>query len=256
MVASATYIVNDLLDLESDRQHPTKRNRPFAARQLSVGSGLAASVILLVGSVLLATFLPKSFSVALAAYLATTVLYSLRLKRIPSLDVVLLAGLYTLRVVAGAWATDIPLSFWLLAFSMFLFLCLALAKRVAELLDRDSIAALSGLSNKGFVPGRSYSSDDRLALQVMGAASGYLAVLVLALYINSPEVAVLYATPQILWLIAPAMLLWVTRLWIVTSRGKLSEDPVIFAMRDPETWSTAAFVLLVLLAATYLRISL
>jgi 4-hydroxybenzoate polyprenyltransferase/phosphoserine phosphatase len=249
LCASATYIINDLLDLDADRHHTKKRTRPFAAGMLSVQSGIIACIVMLTAGILIALQLPTGFQIALACYLFATLLYSFRLKRVASLDVLLLAGLYTLRVVAGAWATGLALSFWLLAFSMFIFLCLALVKRVAELVEMrrreaDTGAALSRIK------GREYGTEDIPILQVMGATSGYLSVLVLALYIHSPEVARLYATPEILWLIAPLMLLWVTRLWVVTTRGYMNDDPIFFAIKDPETWITAAITGCILIAAT------
>jgi 4-hydroxybenzoate polyprenyltransferase len=204
---------------------------------------------MLIVGVGIAMRLPAGFQIALACYLVATLLYSFRLKRVASLDVLLLAGLYTLRVVAGAWATGLALSFWLLAFSMFIFLCLALVKRVAELVELQRRDAHLGVAFSQ-IKGREYGIEDIPILQVMGATSGYLSVLVLALYIHSPEVAQLYATPEILWLIAPLMLLWVTRLWVVTTRGYMNDDPIFFAIKDPETWITAAVTGCILVAAT------
>lgn len=248
LCASATYLVNDLLDLESDRHHVRKRLRPFAAGTLSATSGLLATSLLLISGWLIATALPPLFQLALGSYIVVTLLYSFWFKRIASLDVITLAGLYTLRVVAGAWATGIHLSFWLLAFSLFLFLCLALAKRVAELVNHSRSSSTEGCTG-AMLRGREYGPGDTQMLQIMGATSGYMSVLVLALYINSPEVSRQYHSPQLLWLIAPAMLLWITRFWIVTSRGYMDEDPISFAIRDPETWATAAFTGLVLFLA-------
>jgi 4-hydroxybenzoate polyprenyltransferase len=248
LCASATYIVNDLLDLESDRHHARKRRRPFASGALSARAGLAMALMLLATGLALTGMLPVAFRLILVAYIAITLLYSFWFKRIASLDVTTLAGLYTLRVIAGALATGITLSFWLLAFSLFLFLCLALAKRVAELIEHGKLVEVNQRSSRD-IRGREYTIDDTQILQTLGSATGYIAVLILALYINSPEVASLYATPWLLWLIAPAMLLWITRLWVVTSRGYMNEDPISFAIRDPETWATAGFTGLVLVAA-------
>jgi 4-hydroxybenzoate polyprenyltransferase len=172
---------------------------------------------------------------------------------VASLDVIVLAGLYTLRIVAGALATGINLSFWLLAFSMFIFLSLALVKRVAELVELRKKEASTGAS-LGKLRGREYATEDVVVLQSLGAASGYLSVLVLALYIHSPEVSELYRSPEILWLIAPLMLLWVTRLWVVTARGYMDEDPIFFAVKDPETWATSLAIAGILFASTMLSI--
>jgi 4-hydroxybenzoate polyprenyltransferase len=248
LCASATYIVNDLLDLESDRHHARKRRRPFASGALSAKAGLAMALALLATGLALTGILPVAFRLILVTYIAVTLLYSFWFKRIASLDVTTLAGLYTLRVIAGALATGIKLSFWLLAFSLFLFLCLALAKRVAELIEHGRLVEANQRESRD-LRGREYTIDDTQMLQTLGSASGYIAVLILALYINSPEVASLYATPWLLWLIAPAMLLWITRLWVITSRGYMNEDPISFAIRDPETWATAGFTALVLVAA-------
>ena len=251
--ASATYLINDLLDLEADRHHHKKRNRPFAAGTLDIRSGLLAVLLLLASGMALALLLPVGFQLALGAYLVTTLLYSIWLKRVASLDVIILAGLYTLRIIAGAFATGISLSFWLLAFSMFIFLSLAMVKRVAELVEaQKKESATSTLHEK--LPGRDYAPEDVTVLKSMGAASGYLSVLVLALYIHSPEVSQLYRSPEVLWLVAPLMLLWVTRLWVVTARGYMDEDPIFFAAKDPETWATGAVVALILTCATLIKI--
>ncbi len=253
LCASATYIINDLFDLDADRHHAKKRSRPFAAGTLSVQSGIAACLLMLIAGLSIALQLPAAFQFALAGYLVATLLYSFRLKRVASLDVLLLAGLYTLRVIAGAWATGVALSFWLLAFSMFMFLCLALVKRVAELIELQKRQAAAGQLT-GSIRGREYGIEDIQILQIMGATSGYIAVLVLALYINSPDVTKLYATPEILWLIAPLMLLWITRLWVITTRGYMDDDPIFFAIKDPETWVTAALTAVILAAASTLTL--
>lgn len=251
--ASATYIVNDLLDLDADRHHHKKKKRPFAAGTLSVQCGLLSIVGLMSTGLLLALALPLGFQLSLVTYIVTTLLYSLWLKRVASLDVLVLAGLYTLRIVSGAFATGINLSFWLLAFSMFIFLSLALVKRVAELVEVHKRETVAG-ETLGKLRGREYSTEDIAVLQSLGASSGYLAVLVLALYIHSEDVSQLYRGPEILWLIAPLLLLWVTRLWVVTARGYMDEDPIFYAIKDPETWATAAAVVLIMMASTFVSI--
>jgi 4-hydroxybenzoate polyprenyltransferase len=199
----------------------------------------------------LALLLPGLFQAALGVYVVTTLLYSFRLKEVASLDVIILAGLYTLRIIAGAFAAGLTLSFWLLAFSLFMFLCLALVKRVAELIE---LKKRESQTERIEVRGREYSTEDIPILQIMGASSGYLAVLILALYINSSEVLALYKSPEVLWLIAPLLLLWVTRLWVVTTRGYMDEDPIFFAIKDPETWITALVTGMILVAATVLEL--
>ena len=246
LIASSTYFVNDLFDLDADRAHKSKCRRPFAAGTLSIKSGLLVGGVLLLVGAAISSLLPVGFQLCLLAYLVSTLCYSFVAKSIASLDVIFLAGLYTLRVIGGAFAIDVALSFWLLAFSMFIFLCLALAKRVAELVDLDG--------GKGSVAkGREYTTFDIPLLQMLGASCGYIAVLVIALYINSDEVVVLYQTPQILWLIAPLLLLWVTRLWMITARGYMDQDPIVWAVKDPETWITSAVAVLIIVAAKFLN---
>ena len=226
LFASSVYIINDLVDLESDRRHPRKCRRPFASGALPIPVGLLIAPVLLLGAITCATLLlPHRFLLVMLAYLLATTLYSFWLKAKPVIDVILLACLYTVRIVAGTAAIGIAPSFWLLAFSMFIFLGLALVKRYAEL---DSLARSSQLK----AAGRGYHLEDMPILQSMGAASCYLSVLVLALYINSPEVRLLYPAPWVLWLLCPMLLLWITRVWLLTHRGLMHDDPVVFAARD------------------------
>lgn len=227
LCASSVYILNDLLDLEDDRHHASKCRRPFASGALSIGSGLAAFPLLLggafVGAVLL---LPWKFSLALAAYYLLTVAYSFWLKRLMTVDVIILAMLYTSRIVAGTFAFEVKLTFWMLAFSMFIFLSLALVKRYAEL--RDARAKGSEAKTRG----RGYFPDDLEMISSLGASSGYLAVMVLALYIQDGSTAAMYHYPQIIWLACPLLLFWITRMWMLTHRGLMHDDPVVFAIKD------------------------
>jgi 4-hydroxybenzoate polyprenyltransferase len=227
LCASSVYLLNDLLDLADDRYHHSKRNRPFAAGRLSIKSGLIACPILLVGAFAGALWLlPAQFSGALIVYYILTLAYSLSLKRRMVVDVIALAVLYTMRIIAGAAAFNLSLSFWMLAFSMFLFLSLALVKRYAELHDARS----KGHTEK--TPGRGYFPDDLQMISSLGAASGYLAVVVLALYIDDQANPDLYAYPHLIWLACPLLLFWTTRVWSLTHRGQMHEDPVVFAIRD------------------------
>ena len=242
LAASATYVLNDLLDLTADRQHPTKKRRPFASGALSVGTGALLAGILFVAALALGRLVPStSYFGLLGLYIIATTAYSMYLKRLPVLDVLLLAGLYTLRVLAGVAATDVPFSPWLLAFSMFLFLSLAFVKRFSEL------GALPEASDA--VPRRGYRRGDREWLGSMGAASGYLSVLVLALYVSSEQVLVLYRRPFLLWLICPLLLFWVSRMWLLAHRGRLHEDPIVATARDPVSYVIGIAVGAVLVAA-------
>jgi 4-hydroxybenzoate polyprenyltransferase len=225
LAASSNYLLNDLLDLASDRGHQVKRRRPAAAGEVPVSLVLAMAGILLAGALLLALLLPRVFCAWLLLYVVVTLGYSLRLRRYMLLDIVALACLYTLRVVAGGAATGIPLSYWLLTFSLFMFTSLALVKRCSEL-------AASDPASQARIGGRGYCSADFGLLRSMGIASGYLAVLVIALYVNSPDTTALYSRPTVLWLMCPLVLYWVSRIWILAGRGRVLEDPVDFALRD------------------------
>jgi 4-hydroxybenzoate polyprenyltransferase len=225
LCASAVYLLNDLLDLEADRQHIRKRNRPFAAALIPIWQGIMMVPLLLGVVVVLCTYLPMAFSAVLFAYFAMTLAYSLRLKRQVIVDVMLLAALYTMRIIAGAAATSVTPSFWLLAFSMFVFLSLAVVKRYSEMyvmLQQQKLTAA----------GRGYRVSDLPVLASIGASAGMAAVLVLALYIKDPETALLYPDKVWLWLVPPLLLYWVSRVWMKTCRGEIDDDPVIFAIKD------------------------
>jgi 4-hydroxybenzoate polyprenyltransferase/phosphoserine phosphatase len=244
LASSAVYLLNDLADLAADRAHPRKRHRPLASGALAIPEAIAMSAALgLAAVVVAAALLPATFAGLLVLYLVATTAYSLRLKRVPVVDVLVLAGLYTLRIVAGGEATDTPPSFWLLTFSVFIFLSLAFGKRVDELRTATVAGNGEGLASRG------YRREDAELVSSMGPTSGYLAVLVFCLYIQSPDVRVLYQSPRVLWLLCPLLLYWVTRFWLKAHRGELRDDPVLFAMRDPATYLTAALAVVVLLAA-------
>lgn len=225
LCASGVYLLNDLFDLDADRRHPRKRLRPFAAGTLPLWTGLVAAPLLAIAGLLLAAALSLPFAGVLACYYALTLAYSLRLKRIVMLDVIVLAALYTVRIIGGAVVIGGGLSFWLLAFSMFLFLSLAMLKRYTEL------RTLLG-SGKSEASGRGYAVDDIALIQSLGGASGYMSVLVLALYINSTASEALYRHPQVLWLLCPLLLYWISRVWLIAHRGHMHDDPVVFALVD------------------------
>jgi 4-hydroxybenzoate polyprenyltransferase len=245
LCASSVYLLNDLLDLPEDRQHPLKRHRPFAAGRLSIKTGLVMTQLLLVSAFGGALWLlPWESAGVLAAYYVLTLAYTVDLKRRMVMDVIILAALYTLRVIAGATAMAIAPTFWMLAFSMFMFLCLALVKRYAEL------HAAASQGRTGQTPGRGYFPADTGMIAAMGAAAGYLSVLVLALYIQDEATAALYSRPQIIWLACPLLLYWISRVWMLTHRGKMNEDPILFAVRDPVSLTVGFLFGLVFLVAT------
>jgi 4-hydroxybenzoate polyprenyltransferase/phosphoserine phosphatase len=239
LCASSVYILNDLLDLGDDRHHKSKCNRPFASGRLSIKAGLIFVPTLLVaafGAALL--LLPWQFSAVMAAYYGLTLAYSLQLKRLMAVDVIVLAMLYTTRIIAGVAAFNLTLTFWILAFSMFIFLSLAMVKRYAELRDARVREVTTMARGRGYYPG------DLDMIASLGASSGYLAVMVLALYIQDAKTTALYVTPHVIWLACPLLLFWVTRVWMLTHRGQMNEDPVVFAIRDRTSQLIGAVFLL------------
>jgi len=225
LTASATYIINDLLDIEADRHHPQKRLRPFAAGDLPAVAGLVIVATFLLVAIAGARMLPPAFLGWLLLYFGVALVYSLYLKRIALVDVVVLSGLYTLRLLAGSAATNSHISHWLAGFSIFLFFSLAIVKRFAE---------LENLRASGSPPrnGRGYLVADIDQLRSFGTSSAFAAVMVFAIYISSSEVVTLYRRPEVLWLIMPLMILWLCRVWLLASRGNLNEDPLVFALTD------------------------
>jgi 4-hydroxybenzoate polyprenyltransferase len=232
LMASGTYLINDVLDVESDRAHPTKQRRPIANRELTVRSALTGAVILIGAALLISGFtLPPEFLLVLTGYLVLTLWYSFDLKQRAMVDILCLAALYTGRVLAGSAATGIEPTFWLLAFSMLLFFSLAAAKRATEL------GGLASHSERK-APGRGYTVRDLPLLVTFGVVSAYASVLLLALYVNARGDQ-MYARPMLLWLLCPALLYWVSRIWLKTYRKELHEDPVIFALTDRPSLAVA-----------------
>ena len=244
LCASAVYIINDVVDLENDRRHPTKRHRPLASGAIPVTRALLLAPILLVLAFAVSiALLPAPAAWVLAAYFAITCLYTFSLKRRLLIDVFTLSGLYTMREIGGHASTGIPYSPWLLSFSIFLFLSLAFAKRVSEMFN----AARAGASA---ISGRGYLVSDREQINVFGVGSGFLATLVFCLYINSPAVTSLYHEPMLLWLMCPVLLYWICRFWLIAHRGELNEDPILFASKDRLTYILGAVCGVILLAAS------
>lgn len=242
LCASGLYILNDLLDLHSDREHPWKKMRPFASGTISIPEGFVASCILLSGALGIGFWLDPQFGMALVGYAALTMLYSLYLKKIVLLDVFVLSSFYSIRILAGALISSTPLSQWFLAFSLFFFLSLAMAKRYSELLHANNLVT-SGNS------GRSYRIEDRELLLSLGIGSAFSAVVILSLYVHSPEVRVLYLSPEYLLLLCPIVLYWLSRNWLLAHRGELREDPVTLAIRDRISYAVAFAALLVVAAS-------
>jgi 4-hydroxybenzoate polyprenyltransferase/phosphoserine phosphatase len=240
--ASSIYLVNDILDLPHDRAHPEKRHRSIAAGKVPLSHAVFLFGVVAALSIALALMLPLAFMLILIAYFGLSTIYSLHLKRKLMVDVVALAALYGARVLAGGAATGIVLSHWLVGFCFFIFLSLALVKRMAE------IVALAPTS-VGNVKGRGYRNEDRQTIVALSAASGFVAVLVLALYINSPEVTALYRNPDLLWGICIILVYWLGRVYFLTGRGEMHQDPVIFAATDRISLLAGVLVVAVLLVA-------
>jgi len=239
LTASGTYLLNDLWDLDADRQHPRKRRRLLASGRISAAQALGAAAALLVVGGVLAASLSSAFLGMLAGYVGLSLAYSTFLKRLALVDVITLALLHTFRVVTGAVVIDVPMSSWLLAFSAFLFFSLALVKRCAELRDLEGRA-------DGAAPGRGYRSGDLVLLWPLGVGAGLCSVLVFCLYISSPEATSRYGASQLMWLIGVALLFGICRMWLKTARGEMHDDPVVFALRDRGT--RLAFVAMVAIA--------
>jgi 4-hydroxybenzoate polyprenyltransferase len=244
--ASAVYVVNDLVDAHADRLHPRKRKRPIAAGEVSIPqAALLAGALVVTAVALSALMLPPAFLGVLALYFVTSQAYSVALKRIAALDVIVLAGLYAIRMFAGAIATGVAISAWLLAFALFFFLSLAYVKRYTE---------LAMLRERGAetVANRGYAVHDLELVRSIGPASGYLSVLVLALYTSSDAVRALYPSPHFLWFLGPVLLYWISRTWLLANRGQMHDDPIVFAVKDRTSYVVGAVALAVVLAATFL----
>jgi len=240
LVASALYIVNDAVDLSNDRLHPSKRDRPLASGRIPIPAAvLFAAVLLVAAGAWIVVFLPRAFGITALVYAALSLGYSFGLKRAVLLDVLVLAALFTVRVVAGAAAVDVPLSRWFLAFAVFVFLSLALVKRAVEL---RGLAAIGGA--RGQAPGRGWRVEDLPVLQGLGVASAVAGVLVYCLYITSPDVLRLYSEPDYLWLGLPLLLYWLGRIWLLVARDEVADDPVVFALRDPSSYALAVLLAL------------
>jgi 4-hydroxybenzoate polyprenyltransferase len=241
-MASANYLVNDLLDIESDRRHPGKRHRPFASGDLPVSTGIALAALLAAASLALLPLLARAFAFWLGSYIFCAAAYSVVLKRVAIVDVLVLSGLYTIRMLAGGAATGTAISPWLAGFSSFLFLSLAMVKRFSEIENlRERGAAVT--------PGRGYLVADLEQIRAFGTASAYAGVLVFSLYITRPDVTALYKHGERLWLIVPLLVYWLNRVWLLASRGELDEDPVIFALSDGVSIAVGVGVVIVAVLA-------
>ncbi|QOZ37268.1 UbiA family prenyltransferase [Bradyrhizobium sp. CCBAU 53421] len=240
LCASAAYILNDILDVEADRAHPAKRSRPIASGAIAASQAAAAMALALVTAFAIALSISVGFGGVLLGYFALTTSYSLWLKRIAIVDVVVLATLYTVRVIGGAVAISVPMSEWLLAFSLFIFMSLALVKRHIELAGQPDGAVLAA---------RGYRIEDKSMVAILAAASGFNAVVIFTLYISSDTVRALYSHPQLLWVCCPILMYWIGRVMLFAQRGLIDDDPVMFALRDRASWAALGAIGVIMLAA-------
>ncbi len=234
LLASSGYLINDIFDINSDRNHPKKFQRPVASGKISIPNAIFLSVFLFASGALIAVNISDTFFYTGISYYLISVSYSLFFKKLALYDVFLLACLYSIRVFAGSVAIQVSLSFWLFAFSAFIFLSLAFLKRYTEMITIGDQQTLKK-QNRG------YSYEDTSSLQIMGIISSFLAIIVFALYINSPDVMKLYANPSRLWFICFLLLFWISHIWLKTSRGKMTNDPIVFALKD-----TTSYIILIL----------
>jgi 4-hydroxybenzoate polyprenyltransferase len=243
LASSSVYLLNDILDYSADRHHPVKSKRPIASGSLPWSAAILTAVVFAGISLSGAAFLDRRLMFVFCVYIVISSAYSLWLKELLVIDVVVLACLYVIRVIAGGLAIGVWLSFWTLAFSLFFFFSLALAKRYSELWNRAGHAG-AGLHR------RAYVSADMTQLNMLGAASGVVSICIVGLYIDGPEVRQLYHHPSILWILCPLLLWWCGRLWILAGRGEVNEDPVAFALHDSCSYVIGVLMALVVLAAT------
>ena len=242
LTASFVYVLNDLLDLESDRKHPRKKNRPIASGNMQVREGLMLLPFLLIAGVALAFFVNTNFVILLLSYLVLTSAYSFKLKKFYIIDIMVLSSLYTIRLIGGGLAVDVAISTWLLAFSLFIFLSLAVVKRYTEV--RVMIQ-----ENKEKTAGRGYLITDESLLSSLGIGSGLISVLIFLLYADSPEVMHLYETPEFFYGVAPFLLYWLMRIWFKAHRGEMNDDPIVFTARDPVSYFIFAIVVVLIAGA-------
>ena len=243
-LASSVYIINDIMDVESDRIHPSEKNRPIASGAVKISSALKVAFILMPLSFIISIFLGKEFLFVLLTYFITTSCYSFYLKKIMLVDILILSLLYTVRMFAGGVALNIYLSPWLFMFSMFFFFSLACAKRYSEL-----YAVRNNLQDE--IKGRGYQAQDLEQIQIFGSSSGYIAILIFALYIQSDISMKLYKTPSFFWALCPIMLYWISRVWLLSHRGQMTQDPIIFALKDKVSYVVLILSIIIFGVAKY-----
>lgn len=242
LTASAVYLINDIFDIHSDRHHPEKRHRPFASGAYSIPAGLLVSILLLLGGLGIGASISVAYAFCLLGYIVTTTLYTLLLKKLPVIDVVMIGFFYTYRIFIGAVATQTPVTDWLLAFATFFFVSLGIAKRYGELLLASKTPGMR-------LSGRGYHTEDLPVLLGFGLNSAFLSLVVLALYVRSTEVTKLYVHPSWLWGVVILLMIWIMRLWLLAHRGIVKDDPLLFTLRDKKSLILFMLMVGVLVAA-------
>lgn len=242
LLASAVYVINDLRDLNADRLHPAKRFRPLASGRLPKAIAVGMAPVLIAGSMGIAQTLSSSFRMWLVVYAVVSTLYTLYLKKLVLVDVLVLAGMYILRLIAGGEATNTPVSPWLMMMGLFLFTSIAFVKRFTELSD---IAR----RNEHRTIGRGYRVHDAETIRILGIATGLLAPVVLALYIASPDIAQLYRQPKLLWLAVPVVMYWISMMWMNATRGTVDDDPIVTMITNPRSWAVGLILASIVVAA-------
>ena len=243
LCASSVYVINDICDVEADKKHPVKKCRPLAAGLISISTAKIIATILFSVALVIALNLNQDFVWVFCSYFILTLAYSFGLKAFALIDVLILGSLYTFRLIAGVVVINVEISYWLIVFSLFVFMSLAMIKRFTELKNMQ-------LRNETVMTHRGYEVSDTGLLLIMGIVSSYIAVLVVALYIHDPLVVTKYTSPVWLWFVIPAMTYWLSRIWMIANRGNLTEDPVLFALKDRVSYA----VVLVCLASVLLAI--
>lgn len=247
LLASSAYLINDLVDLENDKQHLKKQKRPFASGQLSRKTGYILAPLLAIVALSLAILLPLNFLIIAIAYYCLTLLYTFFIKQIKWLDAILLAFLYSIRVFAGMTLIENGFSFWLIFFVLSLFFSLALLKRYAELSTLQT-------KNKLSILGRAYKINDKIKLALLGHISGYISVLVFIFYIYSAKAHLFYRTPLLLWLVCPCLFIWLNHMWQFAGEGKIDDDPVIFTIKSRCSWVFLALIVIISVLATEIKL--
>ena len=239
LVASSIYVINDIVDIKSDKKHPYKKNRPLAAGLININQCKYIILSLLVFCFFFLIDIDNNFFILIVSYFIISNLYTFFLKKYVIVDLLILSSLYTIRIIGGGFITGISVSIWLLSFSIFFFLSLAAIKRQVEIINFKK-------NKKVKIAGRGYIVSDQKIINMISICSGYISILVLVLYINSPQVISLYSSPDILWGVCLIMLFWISRIMLMSSRKKIEDDPIVYAIKDKISYICLLFILCIM----------